>query len=154
MGGQSLPNRARMWPVQVAVLMSENRITGLPVCEGADGKLLGVISRSDMLRVISEGVDCEMERPRPPWCDSDEGDVALAELESIEGMEVRGAMHDAVTVPPGTTMAEAAQLMYPKRLNRLVVTDPAGKVLGILTSTDVMRVALCDELSELDYGDL
>jgi len=34
------------------------------------------------------------------------------------------------------------------------VTDSERRVIGILTSTDVMRAALCDEVSELDYGDL
>ena len=39
------------------------------------------------------------------------------------------------------------------RLNRLVVGEGA-EVVGILSSKDVIQMALCDELSELDYSDL
>ena len=138
-----------------AILMSENGVTGLAVCEAARAgtapQLLGEISRTDMLKVISRGYEeCDVE-VRPEWCD--DGDT-VAMLESIETMQVQHAMRDAVPVHGHTTMAEAAQLMYPHRLNRLFVTDEVGALLGILTSTDVMRVALCDEVSELDYGEL
>lgn len=140
---------------EAALLMNKNRVTGLAVCEADSGNLLGEISRTDMLRVISEGShECETRTPPPEWCEEEEGD-AVAELESIESMEVRAAMHPATTVQSTTTMAEAAQIMYPRHLNRLFVIDGEdGSLCGIITSTDVMRVALCDEVSEIDYSDV
>ena len=68
-------------------------------------------------------------------------------------MEVREAMSEAATAPLGMTILEAAQMMHSRKLNRVFVVDGDGAPLGILTSMDVLSTALCDEYSEVDYGD-
>lgn len=50
--------------------------------------------------------------------------------------------HPAVTVPSTTTIDEAARLMVTRRLGGLLVVDPAGELVGVLTQTDLLhRVA-------------
>lgn len=130
---------------EAAKLFQENGITGAPVCE--DGRLVGLMSRSIFLRAIAEGVG-------DAGGDGSAQD-AIAQLVDIESCEVSRVMRpDPITINPDATVLDAARLMFPNRVNRLMVVDESGIVLGIITSTDVVRIALCDELSELDYGDV
>lgn len=123
---------------QAATLMRDKVVSGLPVVDD-DGRILGVISRSDLLRVISEGRAQE--------------DVVESLLDIEASPVIESMTKKVVTISPDATMLEAAQMMYPKRLNRLIVVDDDGQLQGIVTSTDVVLVALCDELSEIDYSD-
>ena len=123
-----------------ATLLKDKRISGAPVV--ADGKLLGIVSRSDLVGRIAAGGDGK-----------EEGSVA--KLEAIEQEEVQRVMVSPVkTISPDATVLEAAQMMAPERINRLMVTGAGGELLGIITSTDIVNMALTDELSELDYGDI
>ena len=133
---------------EAALMMNEERITGAPVCE--DGRLIGIVSRSDFLRMIATvPPECEEDLDSEECLESD----AEKQLVNVETTEVRNVMHKSVTILPDATILQAAQLMHPRRLNRLMVTDEAGTLLGIITSTDIIRVGLCDEVSEVNYGD-
>ena len=53
-----------------------------------------------------------------------------------------------VSIGPDATMQEAAALMLRRRLNRLMVTDngsTSGQLIGIVSSSDVVRLALCGD---------
>ena len=52
---------------EAAIVMNDNRITGAPVTEG--GRLVGVLSRSDLLRAIASG----------PCDGSTDGDISAPE---------------------------------------------------------------------------
>ena len=44
--------------------------------------------------------------------------------------------------------------MHDLSLNRLMVVEPTDNALvGMLSATDVVRTALCDEISEVSYDD-
>ena len=49
-----------------------------------------------------------------------------------------------VSVSPQTSMQEAAALLLRHHLSRLPVTGNDGKLLGILTTTDVMNAVVTD----------
>ena len=57
-----------------------------------------------------------------------------------------------VSISPEASMSEAANLMHDLSLNRLMVVDN-GALVGVLSATDVVRTALCDEISEVSYDD-
>mgnify|MGYP006159316603 CR=1 FL=1 len=127
---------------EAAMLLNDHRITGAPVTD-EEGRLLGVVSRSDFLAAIAAG-------PTEAG-----GGVAALQLLDLERAEVGEQMtRDPLTISPNATVLDAAQLMYPNRVNRLMVVNGEGLLLGIISSTDVVRIALCDELSELDYSDI
>jgi CBS domain-containing protein len=66
-------------------------------------------------------------------------------MQKIQGSRVSCAMStNPVTVRPSTTMKEAAALMVRRKLNRLVVEED-GLLLGIISSTDVVKLALCED---------
>jgi len=47
---------------------------------------------------------------------------------------------DVVTVTPGTGVEEAAQMLLGENIGSVVVVDEAGKLKGILTSTDFVQI--------------
>ena len=47
--------------------------------------------------------------------------------------------HEVVTVPPGTTLGDAARLLASKRIGAVVVSADGAKVQGILSERDIMR---------------
>lgn len=63
-------------------------------------------------------------------------------------VEVAEVMHSpVVTVAPGVPLAEAARQMVDNRIGGLPVVDDNGRVVGILTETDLLR-ALIDFLDQ------
>jgi CBS domain-containing protein len=48
-------------------------------------------------------------------------------------------MTDAVTVTPDTTLAEAARVMLAKQVGSVQVVDNAGRLVGMLTESDLLR---------------
>jgi CBS domain-containing protein len=54
-------------------------------------------------------------------------------------MQVRDAMSRAViTVGPGHTLRQAAQLMSARRAGSAIVVDPDGEGIGIITERDIL----------------
>ena len=61
-------------------------------------------------------------------------------------MLVREVMsEDVITVTPGLSLRGAAKLMSSKKVGSVVVNDPEGQGVGILTERDVLR-AVADDL--------
>ncbi|GAA5511442.1 inosine-5'-monophosphate dehydrogenase [Deinococcus carri] len=91
-------------------LMGEYKISGVPITDPA-GKLLGIITNRDMRFV-------------------DDLATPVADVMTRE---------DLVTVPVGTTL-EAAQEMFKRhRIEKLLVTDEAGFLRGLITIKDLTK---------------
>ncbi len=80
------------------------------------------------------------------WADA--GAELTARLSRVEGPEwdpleehtVAEAMSRAVrTVGPETPAVEAARRMAAERIHRLLVVEPPGRVVGVLSSLDIVR---------------
>ena len=66
-------------------------------------------------------------------------------------MVVKDIMHrDVVTASPDTTVRELAILLSDQGISGLPVVSPSGEVLGVVSSTDVVRTAA--HSSEMDMG--
>ena len=101
-------------------MLEIHEVTGLPVVDG-DGKLVGVISQTDLLR--------------------GSGDVHSAVRRRYTGLRVADLMSSpAITVDISTPMREAARLMRDEKIHRLVVVDGAERPLGVLTSMDFVTL--------------
>uniref|UniRef100_A0A7S2A2U5 CBS domain-containing protein n=1 Tax=Trieres chinensis TaxID=1514140 RepID=A0A7S2A2U5_TRICV len=110
-------------------------VSGAPVVD-SEGSLVGVISTSDFLHKELGGAILPMEGTR----ETVEGYLGAAR--KIVGRSVGDVMTaDVVTVSPDQTMREAAALMGSRKLHRVVVVDE-GRLVGILTRSDVMRDVL------------
>ena len=126
-------------------MFAARRVSGAPVVEG--GKLLGVISRADIVRVLGEqeGVaEVVVSFYQTPW-DEDVSAVEAMERasdtfgEKLRHLCVRDAMSDHVIfVSPDAALEDAAHMMTENGVHRLLVWE-GGDLCGIVTSLDVVR---------------
>lgn len=116
---------------QVAELMLERRVSGLPVVD-AEGRVLGVISEADVVSGETGGTGGQgmIARAR-----------ALADPGALSIPRTAGeAMSSpAVTIGPDETVMEAAHRIAERGVNRLPVVDEDGKLVGIIARADVVR---------------
>jgi len=117
---------------EVATLLAEKKISGVPVVE--EGRVVGVVSEADIIA---------KERGQVPERRGLFGflvdDRATAELK-LEARTAGEAMTaPVVTIGPHRPVAEAAAKMVDERVNRLPVVDDEGRLLGIVTRADLVR---------------
>jgi CBS domain-containing protein len=97
--------------------MRIQQVSALPVVS-PDGKLVGMLSEADLLR--------HFERP------DDGAAPTAADLMT----------RDVVTIRADASLAAAARIMVERGVKRLPVVDQAGRVLGVVSRVDVLRVFL------------
>jgi CBS domain-containing protein len=106
-------------------VMNLGRIRHLPVLDG--GRLVGVVSQRDLLAVsLSRLLEADAGRRR-------------THLSTVEVTQVMTS--SPITVSPDTTAEEAARVMLRHRIGCLPVLDAEDRPIGILTETDLLRVA-------------
>ena len=98
---------------EITILFKEKRITGAPVVD-ANGELVGVISETDIIRkTTSIGA----------WSPSTAGQIMT---------------RNAVTVAPDEALQRVCELMYNRRIHRVVVAE-GRQIRGIITTMDILR---------------
>ncbi|MFC7272451.1 CBS domain-containing protein [Paractinoplanes rhizophilus] len=115
-------------------LLTEHRISAVPVIDEA-GHVLGVVSEADLLRKIEYAGDAEPRifdgpRRRDERRRSRAG--AAAELMSAP----------PVVVTADTSITAAARTMDREGVKRLPVVDERGRLIGIVTRGDLLKVHL------------
>lgn len=130
---------------EVATLLVDNRISGVPVLD-IDGTVLGVVSEADLL-IKAQGSDAIRHRTlaRIPGMSRE----SRAQLDKLESVTAGGAMTaPAITIESQRRITEAAALMTARKVNRLPVVD-AGRLVGIVSRGDLVRayVRSDDELA-------
>ena len=104
-------------------LMADRKIKRLPVVDG-DGRLAGILARSDVLRAVGEtfprDVAAAGEHP---------GALTVGELMRTEAPVVRG----------GADLAVLLDVVVSTRLNRAIVVDDDDRVIGVVTDADILK---------------
>ena len=98
---------------EVARILSEKNITGAPVVN-SNGELVGVISETDIIRK-SNSIGA--------WSPSTAGQIMT---------------RPAVTVSPSDTLQRVSELMFNRRIHRVVVAEE-NRIRGIITTMDILR---------------
>ena len=105
---------------EAAGILDSRKITGLPVVD-ADGLLVGVLSQTDLVRVRAN------QNMATNW----------------PGLAVGQVMaKPALTISATARLEEAARVMEERRVHRLVVTDDAATPIGIISTSDLVRLWL------------
>jgi CBS domain-containing protein len=120
---------------EIAALMLERRISGLPVVDGG-GQILGVVSEGDLIR----RPEIETDRVKLGWLRLLVSDEARArDFVKHHGRTAREVMtQPAITVAADAPLAEIVRLMERHRVKRLPVVE-RGKLAGVVTRTDLLR---------------
>ena len=117
---------------EVARLLSENKISGLPVVDD-EKHVIGIVTEADILYMAG----------------MDRGHTFRDILRHIIGepMPKRrngGMVGDIMTTPvittkPDTDIREVARILDEKRIKRLPVVDDANKLIGIISRANIVR---------------
>lgn len=129
---------------EVALLMLERRISGVPVVDG-EQRVLGIVSEGDLIR----RPEIETDRVPAGWLGLFLSDEERArDFVKSHGRKAREVMtQPAICVAPDTPLAEVVRLMERHRVKRLPVLEH-GMLAGIVTRTDLLR-ALVERQAEL-----
>ncbi len=134
--------------LEAAQLMLKNRFGGLPVVD-AEGRLVGLVEVEDLLPRMSAVPFSDVRAMRlfDEWVDRD-----LASLyEELRQVPVAKALRkDVEVVHPDDPLDQALDRMAENRFRRMPVVDDAGRLVGILTRSDFLRLML--ELGGRDAG--
>ncbi|WP_084965952.1 CBS domain-containing protein [Thermoactinospora rubra] len=126
----------------VAETLIANAVSAVPVVD-RDGRVVGVVSEADLLRKEEFREQYYREGYKPPLKvrlrhrdarDKAAGDTA-ADLMTAP----------AVTVPTSATVTQAARIMDERDVKRLVVVDAEGRLIGIVSRHDLLKVFVRDD---------
>ncbi|MBO0790993.1 MAG: IMP dehydrogenase, partial [Ktedonobacteraceae bacterium] len=106
------------------VVMRRFHISGIPVAE--HGKLVGILTNRDIR------FESNLERP-------------VSELMTSENL---------VTVPVGTTLEQAREILSRYKVEKLPVVDEHGMLKGLITLKDIQKKILYPNATKDEYGRL
>jgi IMP dehydrogenase len=116
---------------QAQALMTRYRISGVPITEDGnqEGRLLGILTNRDLR------FESNVDRP-------------IAEVMTREGL---------ITVPVGTTLDEAREILHLHKVEKLLVVDADYRLKGLITVKDIQKMlkypnACKDGLGRLRVG--
>jgi CBS domain-containing protein len=121
--------------------MANNNISGLIVVE--EGKVIGVISESDILKILSSEVPQLKTSTNVALSILillESGMKMMKEMKKIGKLKVKDIMSKKVfSVRPEDTIIEAARIMSKKDVRRLPVIDENNKLVGVISRTDILK---------------
>ncbi|WP_367325308.1 CBS domain-containing protein [Streptomyces sp. HUAS ZL42] len=117
-------------------IMQDRKVSALPVVDAAN-RVVGVVSEADLL-------------PKEEFRDSDPDRYTqlrrlsdLAKAGSVTAEELMTS--PALTVQADATLAQAARTMARARVKRLPVVDEGGRLAGVVSRADLLKVFLRDD---------
>ncbi|MFI6463082.1 CBS domain-containing protein [Streptomyces sp. NPDC050538] len=125
---------------EVARLLGEHRVSGLPVVD-EDDQVIGVVSETDLMAHQAEAPDPYEPKKRFRFADLTRSAKRRAAKATAR---TAGRLMTAppVTVHAEDTIVEAARTMAQHRVERLPVLDEEHRLVGIVTRRDVLQVFL------------
>ncbi|MEM5869810.1 MAG: CBS domain-containing protein [Candidatus Aenigmatarchaeota archaeon] len=116
---------------EVLEIFKEKKISGAPVLD--KGFFIGEISKTDILKIINKGSLEEIE-------DKDR--------EVLKKIIVADVMKKPICIREDKSVEEAKKKMEKYNIKRLLVLDKKGRLVGIITRTDLLKWAPKQEIKE------
>jgi CBS domain-containing protein len=120
---------------EIARLLTEHGISAMPVV-GDALRVLGVVSEADLLPKESRSQRAQPALPPLTPAQAHRRHKA----EAVTALELMTA--PAITVTPEDDVSEAARQLEGHRIKRLPVVDSTGRLVGIVSRRDILRVFL------------
>jgi len=126
-------------PIETVIsLLLERHMSGMPVVDD-DGRPVGVVTKTDLLRHLHEGGD-GIDAMANEAARVDKAMGAGFHATATHGTSVKDVMMPVVfAIEQDSTIALAAALMAGESIHRLPVLAADGTVVGILSSIDIVR---------------
>lgn len=114
--------------------LQQHRLRSLPVVEGDDHRLVGIVTQVDLLKHF---------HPRP-------GRLSFGQLNFLRGTKLRAIMSSpVVSVTADTHMVELVYLLSDRGLHCLPVVDAQQRLVGMITQTDLIAALYRNWLKQL-----
>lgn len=110
---------------EALALMRGYHISGIPVVDGAEGKLVGILTNRDVR-------------------------FATDDNQPVKELMTR----DLITVKEGVDSEEAKRLLHQHRIEKLLVTDNEGRCVGLVTVKDIEKAELHPDACKDEQGRL
>lgn len=118
---------------EIVRLLAEHQVSGLPVLK-MGREVVGVVTEADLLAAEASTARRLRASVTRSWWPRKQRHPALTAGELMTS--------PAITVRPHTTIPAAARLMTTHHVRRLPVVDDKGRLLGIVSRRDLLRVFL------------
>ena len=129
---------------QVARIMSDNGISGLPVVD-ANNNLVGIITETDIVSHEIQ-IDTPTFVPFLDWIIRMPGDTSEDDIRRVLATSAAELMTSPVySVTVDATVREVATLMFERKVNPVPVLNHLDQVVGIVSRSDIVRL-----LAEVD----
>ncbi|MDF2548720.1 CBS domain-containing protein [Anaerosolibacter sp.] len=124
---------------EVVKILLEHRISGVPVLDEA-GKVTGIVSETDLIYR-------EKNLHIPSFISILQGIVFLESTKDLEHQVKKMAAYkvkdvmtkNVITVSEETDLNRIVDIIIDQKVNRLPVVDREGKLLGIITRSDILK---------------
>jgi CBS domain-containing protein len=147
---------------ELATVLEQKNISGCPVLD-EDGLIVGVVSKTDLIRARAQGDDLMdvfyrsaagitgqdslVDDEYSPWAETDAYDQA-----DLGGLLVADVMNRNVySIDHATPVQTVAKNMLKQKIHRYLVTKN-GRFVGILSSTDLIRALAA--MPEVPHADI
>lgn len=120
---------------EIVDILADRHVSAVPVVD-SERHVLGVVSEADLLHKM------EFAGEWIGWRLFEGGRHRKARAKAV-GDDAKGLMTvPATTVSAGTSLVEAARLMEAEQVKRLPVVDEDGRLIGIVSRADLIKVFL------------
>lgn len=127
---------------RAAFLLAENHISGLPVVDEKN-KVIGIISSSDIVKFSGQSHIVSLVGTSgwvSPYTDPASMSSVSLGFDLLNKKKVKEIMtRRVITVQETSTIDEVARLLSRRKINRLPVVDNTGRLVGIITRTDLIN---------------
>ena len=116
---------------EIAAMLHSQRVSAFPVID-EDNKVIGVVSEADLLAKVA------LEGTVPRTLQSLAQQHLRTRVNAVTAADLMSK--PPVTIGPDEPVTHAARLMYNQGVKRLPVTSDDGRLIGIVTRSDILGV--------------